>query len=73
MLEVFRRLEEQGFTVTYVPVDEYGLIDLEALAAALGQETTLVSIMYVNNEVGSIMPLADIARFEAKAPQASGM
>lgn len=71
VLEVFRRLEEQGFTVTYLPVDEYGLIDLEALAAALGPETTLVSIMYVNNEMGSIMPLADIARLlKQKAPQA---
>ncbi len=71
VLEVFHSLEEQGFTVTYLPVDEYGIIDKEALAASLTPETILVSTMYVNNEVGSIMPLADIARLlKHKAPQA---
>ena len=71
VLEVFRSLEKQGFTVTYVPVNEYGLIDVEALVATLCPETILVSTMYVNNEVGSIMPLLDIARLlKQKAPQA---
>lgn len=71
VLAVFRALEEAGFTVTYLPVDKYGVIDREALAAALGPETILVSTMYVNNEVGSIMPLADITRLlKQKAPQA---
>lgn len=55
-------LEEQGFRVTYLPVDEYGVVSLEALKEALCQETILVSVMYVNNEVGAVQPVDEIAR-----------
>ncbi|RHU85866.1 cysteine desulfurase [Clostridiaceae bacterium OM08-6BH] len=55
-------LEEQGFRVTYLPVDEYGVISLEALKEALCPETILVSVMYVNNEVGAVQPVDEIAR-----------
>ena len=55
-------LEEQGFRVTYLPVDEYGVVSLEALKEALCPETILVSVMYVNNEVGAVQPVGEIAR-----------
>ena len=55
-------LEEQGFRVTYLPVDEYGVVSLEALKEALCPETILVSVMYVNNEVGAVQPVDEIAR-----------
>lgn len=55
-------LEKEGFRVTYLPVDGEGFVDMEALRAALGEGTTLVSVMYANNEVGTIEPIAEIAR-----------
>lgn len=53
--------EEEGFRVTYLPVDKYGRIRLDALQEALCDETILVSIMYVNNEVGSVQPIQEAA------------
>ena len=55
-------LEEQGFRVTYLPVDQYGVVSLEALKEALCPETILVSVMYVNNEVGAVQPVDEIAK-----------
>ncbi len=64
-------LEEQGFEVTYVPVDERGVVKLEALEEALRPDTILVSVMYVNNEVGSVMPVEEIGRLvHEKCPRA---
>ena len=58
ILNTMRYLEqEEGFRVTYLPVDENGMIKLEALREALCRETILVSVMYVNNEVGSVQPI----------------
>ncbi|EAC7953349.1 cysteine desulfurase [Listeria monocytogenes] len=57
---VMEELEQEGFTVTYLPVDKNGVIKIEALKTALTDETILVSIMGVNNEVGSIQPLHEI-------------
>ena len=54
--------QEEGFRVTYLPVDENGRIQLEALKEALCEETILVSIMYVNNEVGSVQPIAEAVK-----------
>ena len=60
VLDVFRALEKQGFTVTYLPVNSSGLIDLNHLQECLTPDTTLVSIMMVNNELGAIQPIAQI-------------
>ncbi len=60
VLEACRRLEDQGFRVTYLPVQANGLIELGALEAAITAETALVSVMAVNNEIGVIQPLAEI-------------
>lgn len=57
-----RFLEEQGFRVTYLPVDHEGTVSLRALEEAICPETILVSIMYVNNEIGSVQPIEEIAR-----------
>lgn len=58
ILNVMKHLEEEeGFRVTYLPVDSVGRIRLDALKQALCRETILVSIMYVNNEVGSVQPI----------------
>lgn len=54
-------LEEQGFEVTYLPVDHYGRISLEDLEQAIREDTILVSIMYVNNEIGAVEPVEEIA------------
>jgi cysteine desulfurase len=62
VIEVCRYLETKGFEVTYLPVDGTGLIDLETVAGAIRPQTTLISVMHANNEVGTIQPIADIAR-----------
>lgn len=62
VIEVCRYLETKGFEVTYLPVDSTGLIDLDAVAGAIRPQTILISVMHANNEVGTIQPIADIAR-----------
>ncbi|MEJ1178373.1 MULTISPECIES: cysteine desulfurase family protein [unclassified Pseudarthrobacter] len=79
--ESARYLERfHGFAVDVVPVDATGLVTPEALAAVLGPETALVSVMYANNEVGTVQPIADLAAlakargipFHTDAVQAAG-
>lgn len=55
-------LEEQGFEVTYLPVDSNGCISLKELEDAMRQDTILVSVMYVNNEIGAVEPVEEISR-----------
>lgn len=55
-------LEQQGFEVTYVPVDRYGKLDLDKLREAVREDTILVSTMYVNNEIGTLEPIEKIGK-----------
>ena len=73
-------LEKFGFRVSYLPVDQYGVIDLDLLRQEICDETILVTIMYANNEIGTIQPIEEIARickgrrvyFHTDAVQAAG-
>lgn len=62
VLDVFKYLEKEGFRVTYLEVDPDGFIDPQQVEKAITKETTLVSIMYANNEIGSIEPVEEIAK-----------
>jgi len=66
ILHCMKELEVQGFEVTYLQPDELGRITLDSLKAALRPDTILVSIMIVNNEVGSVMPIAQMAKLTHK-------
>ena len=60
VLHTFEYLEKHGFEVTYLPVDEDGIVKLDALEAAIRKDTTLISVMAANNEIGTIQPLKEI-------------
>jgi cysteine desulfurase len=62
VLRTCEQLEHEGYSVTYQPVDRDGLVNPADVAAAITDETALVTIMYVNNEVGTIQPIAEIGR-----------
>lgn len=67
VLEACRALEQEGFTVEYIGVDDKCRLNMEQLAAAIDEETTLISIMTVNNETGTIMPVEEIAAMKGRA------
>jgi len=80
VIETARHLESRGVPLTIVPVECSGLVDPARLSAALGPDVALVSIMWVNNEIGTIQPIAELARlahaagarFHTDAVQAAG-
>jgi cysteine desulfurase len=80
VLESCKFLEKEGFEITYLPVNPQGVVDPEDLRKALRDDTTLVSIMYANNEVGSIQPIEELSKiakekgtyFHTDAVQAAG-
>ena len=80
VLDTMRELEREGFEVSYLEVQENGLIDLEVFKATLRPDTTLVSVMFVNNEIGVVQPIAEIGEicrergiiFHVDAAQATG-
>ena len=61
VLEVYKHLEGKGYKVDYLDVDSNGLIDVSHLEAKITRETSLVSIIFVNNEIGTIQPIKEIA------------
>src|SRR5437899_1937853 len=67
VLNACQALEKQGVTVTYLPVDRQGLINLDDLRRALRPDTVLISVMHANNELGTLQPLAEIGRIAAEA------
>ncbi|WP_198159041.1 IscS subfamily cysteine desulfurase [Thauera chlorobenzoica] len=80
VLDTVRELEREGFEATYLDVQENGLIDLEVLKAAIRPDTILVTVMFVNNEIGVVQPIAEIGElcrekgivFHVDAAQATG-
>ncbi|MGP0073999.1 MAG: IscS subfamily cysteine desulfurase [Bryobacteraceae bacterium] len=62
ILDTCKRLEKHGVRVTYLPVQQNGLVDLDQLAAAITDKTILISIMYANNEIGVLQPIAEIGK-----------
>lgn len=60
MLDSCRKLEDEGFEVTYLPVNEEGLLDLAVLKNAIRDDTLVCSIIHVNNEIGTVQPLKEI-------------
>ena len=63
VLEVCAYLEQTGFEVTYLPVDDRGMVDVAEVASAIRSETILITLMHANNEIGTIQPIAEIAAF----------
>jgi cysteine desulfurase len=62
VLRTCKALEDKGFSVTYLPVDEHGLVSPEQVAEAVNERTILVSVMHANNEIGTIEPIAEIVK-----------
>lgn len=80
VLNACQFLEKNGYELTYVPVDEYGIVDVKTLEKAIRKDTILISAMFANNETGTIQPVEEIARlarergilFHTDAVQAAG-
>ena len=62
ILHTCQQLEQEGFEVTYVPVDEFGVIRMDELERAIRPDTILISVMSANNEIGTIQPIEEIAK-----------
>lgn len=66
ILETCHALEEEGFDVTYLDVDHYGRVKLEELEKAIREDTILISIMFANNEIGTLQPIKEIGKIARK-------
>ena len=67
VLEVCKFLERRGFTITYLPVDEYGLVDPQDVKKVITDKTVLISVIHANNEVGTIEPISEIGKIAREA------
>ena len=70
VLDTCKRLEKYGYKVTYLPVDKEGLIDLDDLRRAITPKTILITIMFANNEIGVLQPVAEIGKIARDASRA---
>ena len=66
VLESCKVLEDEGFDITYLNVDKYGVVDLEELEEAINEKTILISVMFANNEIGTIEPIKEIGKIAKK-------
>lgn len=66
VLDTCKHLESAGFNVSYLPVDEYGLVDVQKLETAITDKTFLISIMAANNEIGTVAPISEVGRIAHK-------
>jgi len=66
VLDTCKHIEKEGGQVTYLPVDRYGVLDLKQLEAAIKPTTILIAIMYANNEIGTVHPIAEISKIAKK-------
>lgn len=66
VIEVCKYLERKGFKISYIPVDENGIIDIKKLENAITKQTILITIMHANNEIGTIQPISEIAKIAKK-------
>ena len=62
ILHTCQDMEKQGFKITFLPVDEYGLVDVKHIISSITDETIMVSIMHANNEIGTIQPIKEIVK-----------
>lgn len=67
VLHTCQDLEKQGFEVTYLPVDKYGMVSPDDVKAAIKDTTIMISVMFANNEIGTIMPIAEIGKIAKEA------
>lgn len=66
VLETCKYLEKKGFDVTYIPVDKYGMVDVEKIESEIRKDTILISVMHANNEIGTIEPIEEIGKIARK-------
>ena len=67
VLETCQFLEKRGYSVTYLPVDKYGMVDPDDVKKAITPKTVLISVMHANNEVGTIEPIVEIGKIAKDA------
>jgi len=66
VIEVCKYLERKGFQISYIPVDDNGIIDLDKLEKAITKQTILITVMHANNEIGTIQPISEISKIAQK-------
>ncbi|MBI9055407.1 MAG: selenide, water dikinase SelD [Bacteroidales bacterium] len=66
VIEVCKYLERKGFKISYIPVDENGIIDINKLESEITKQTVLITVMHANNEIGTIQPISEIAKIAKK-------
>lgn len=72
VLNVFKQLEKEGFEVTYLPVDEYGMVSPDQIVSAIRKDTILISVIFASNEIGTINPIGPIGQIIGKSKNENG-